>query len=335
MLSIPRNRTWMPSILRNTPWLPLIFLFLGFVGGIVVGMKRGIPFVTQREQWTIGIYRSNSPFHFDKLQGRINPLLRAEDVTDVPAKFVADPFLVREGGMWNLFFEVYNNTTQQGDLAVATSTNTWTWKYQQVILDEPFHLSYPYVFKVGDDYYLIPESFEDNSIRLYRAENFPTEWAYVKTLVEGRDYVDNSIVFYNDQWWLFSSVTTNDHLYLHYADSLTGPWQEHPLSPIVVNDVHKSRPSGRLLILDGKLYRFAMDIKPPVGTHQVMAYEITEISPTSYAERLAQDTPVVMPSGSGWNRDAMHQIDPVQVNENAWIASVDGFGQYWVFGWQY
>lgn len=325
----------MKKLLRKIPWLLLFCLSLGFVGGLVVGIKRGVPFVTQREQWTIGIYRSDSPFHFNDLQGWVNPLFRAEDVTDVPAKFVADPFLVKEGETWNLFFEVYNNNTKQGDLAVATSSNTWMWNYEKLIIDEPFHLSYPYVFKSEDEYYLIPESFEDNSIRLYKADDFPTKWSYVKTLVEGRDYVDNSIVFYNNKWWLFSSVTTNDQLYLHYADSLTGPWQEHPMSPIVVDDVHKARPSGRMIVYDGKLYRFTMDIDPPVGTHQVMVYEITDITPMSYAETLAQEAPVVKPSGSGWNGDAMHQLDPVQVDENSWIASVDGFGKYWIFGWEY
>lgn len=325
----------MKKLLRKIPWLALFCLSLGFMGGTVVGIKRGVPFVTQREQWTIGIYRSNSPFHFNELQGWINPLFRAEDVTDVSAKFVADPFLIKEGDLWNLFFEVYDNDTKQGDLAVATSKNTWTWNYEKVIIDESFHLSYPYVFKSDGEYYLIPESFEANSIRLYKAEEFPTKWSFVKTLVEGRDYVDNSIVYYNNKWWIFSSVTDNDTLYLHYADSLTGLWKEHPQSPIVVDDVHKARPSGRLLIYDGKLYRFTMDIDPPVGTHQVMAYQVTDLTPASYSEKLAQEVPVVMPSGSGWNGQAMHQLDPVQVDEDSWIASVDGFGKYWIFGWQY
>ena len=298
-------------------FIALLCFSLGLVAGIYIGMKRGIPFVSQREQWTIGIYRSNSPFHFNALQGWINPRFRAEDVTDVPAKFVADPFLIKEDQTWNLFFEVYNNDTQQGDLAVATSKNTWIWNYEKIIIDEPFHLSYPYVFQTDGQYYLIPESFEDNSIRLYKADKFPTQWSYIKTLVEGRDYVDNSIVHYNNRWWLFSSVTSNDKLYLHYSDSLTGPWKEHPMSPIVVGDVHKSRPSGRLLVLDNKLYRFTMDIDPPVGTHQVMAYEIMEITPEIYSEQLAQEAAVVMPSGSGWNGQAMHQLDPVQIDANS------------------
>ena len=325
--------------MRKLPKKTILFVLTCLLVGLVVGRSiwigRGIPFVSRREQWTIGIYRSDSPFHFNALQGWINPLFKAEDVTDVSARFVADPFLVKEGETWNLFFEVYNNDTKQGDLAVATSKNTWIWNYEKVVLDEPFHLSYPYVFKSEDEFYLIPESFEDNSIRLYKAEQFPTKWSYIQTLIEGRDYVDNSIVYHNGRWWLFSSVTSNDTLYLHYADELTGPWREHPQSPIVAGDVHKSRPSGRLLVYDGKLYRFTMDINPPVGTHQVMAYEVTEITPDRYSERLAQEAPVVMASGSGWNGQAMHQLDPVQVDSASWVAAVDGFGKYWLFGWQY
>lgn len=325
--------------MKKLPKKPLLFalacLLLSLAGAGYIVMKRGIPFVSRREQWTIGIYRSNSPFHFNSVQGWINPLFRAEDVKDVSAKFVADPFLIKDGKTWNLFFEVYNRDTDQGDLAVATSKNTWTWNYQNVIIDEPFHLSYPYVFKADDGYYLIPESYQANSIRLYKADEFPTKWSFVKTLVEGRDYVDNSIVHYNGKWWLFSSVTTNDKLYLHYADTLTGPWKEHPLSPIVSGNVHKSRPSGRLLIYNGKLYRFTMDVDPPMGTHRVMAYEITDITPETYSEKLAQEAPVLMASGSGWNGQAMHQLDPVQVDSNSWIASVDGFGKYWVFDLQH
>jgi hypothetical protein len=31
----------------------------------------------------------------------------------------------------------------------------------------------------------------------------------------------------------------------------------------------------------------------------------------------------------------MHQLDPHQVGPNQWIASVDGFGKYFIFGLRY
>jgi hypothetical protein len=313
----------------------VVVLTLLSVGGYQVWRQRGIPFVSEKEQWTIGIYTASDPFSFSGRQRWWNPIFRAEDVTDVPGKFVADPFLIKEGAIWNLFFEVYNRATDQGDLAVATSRNTWQWHYEQVILDEPFHLSYPYVFKWEDDYYLIPESYQANAVRLYKADQFPTKWSFVTTLVEGRDYVDNSIAYYDGHWWLFSSVTSNDTLYLFMADQLTGPYVEHPLSPIVEANKHKARPSGRVLVYQDQLYRYTMDVDPSIGTHLVWAYEITEITPTRYSERLAVDHPILQAGRQGWNEHAMHQIDPVQVGPNEWIASVDGFGKYLIFGWDY
>ncbi len=308
---------------------------VGLAGGIVIGTKRGIPFVQQKEQWTIGIYTGDSPFSFDPAKNRNNPVLRAEDVTDIPAKFVADPFLIQDNGTWHLFFEVYNLATQQGDVAVATSVDTKKWTYQQVVLDEPFHLSYPYVFQWQNDYYLIPESFEANAIRLYKATNFPTEWTFVQTLVADRKFVDPSSAYYQDKWWLFAAVTTNDTLRLYYADALLGPWQEHPQSPIVENNVHIARSSGRVLVYDNRLFRYTMDVNPPVGTHQVWAFEITELTPTRYAETLVRDEPILKAGGTGWTEQGMHQIDPHPIGDNQWIASVDGFGKYLVFGLQY
>lgn len=320
---------------RAVHFVVATFLVIFIAGAGLLVLKRGVPFVTEREQWTIGIYRGSSPFDFPAQQSWRNPVFTAQDVTDVAAKFVADPFLVKEDATWNLFFEVYNFATEQGDLAVATSTNTNKWTYQQVIIDEPFHLSYPYVFKWQDQYYLIPESFEANSIRLYRAVDFPTKWEFVQTLVDDVVRVDNSIVYFNNRWWLFSAGIENDDLHLYYADDLFGPWQEHPQSPIVENNNHIARPSGRLMVLDDRLYRYTMDVAPEVGTHLVWALEVTDISPTTYAEKVVKTDPIIQADGSGWNEQAMHQIAPVQMDDGSWIASVDGFGKYLVFGWQY
>jgi hypothetical protein len=310
-------------------------LLFGGLASAFVYQKRGIPFVTEKEQWTIGIYEGESPLDFPASQQRRNPVLTAQDVTDVPAKFVADPFLMEEDSTWYLFFEVYNLNTEQGDLAVATSTDTKRWQYQQLILDEPFHLSYPYVFKWQGEHYLIPESFEANSIRLYRAVNFPTDWEFVTALVEGIERVDPSIVYYAERWWLFAAALDNATLHLYHADDLFGPWEEHPQSPIVSDNPHIARPSGRITFYEDRLFRYTMDVNPDFGTHQVIALEITEMTPTTYAEQLARPEAIIRASGKGWNEQAMHQLDPYQIGPRKWIASVDGFGKYLVFGWEY
>jgi hypothetical protein len=62
---------------------------------------------------------------------------------------------------------------------------------------------------------------------------------------------------------------------------------------------------------------------------QVRAFEITELTKTSYQEKAIGLRPVVEASGQGWNESGMHHIDPHR-NDGRWIACVDGF--YWEAG---
>jgi hypothetical protein len=41
------------------------------------------------------------------------------------------------------------------------------------VLERPYHLSYPYVFFVGDDAFMLPETAANGAIELYRAVSFP------------------------------------------------------------------------------------------------------------------------------------------------------------------
>jgi hypothetical protein len=311
-----------------------VCLLIGFAIGIFVGRARGIPFVMQGRDWSIGIYHGDSPFNFKAFKNRINPVLIAEDVTDVPAKFVADPFLVEHNSTWHLFFEVYNKKSKHGDIAVATSNDATKWKYKHIVIDEPFHLSYPYVFKWQNNYFLIPESHETNSVRLYKAVDFPSQWTFLGTLIEGRDFVDPSIVYFKNKWWIFVSELSNDILRLYYANDLLGPWKEHLQSPIVIGDKNIARPGGRVLIYEDRLFRYTQDGDPTYG-NQIWAFEITELTAEIYKEEKVKEDPILKADGSGWNAKAMHHIDPHQIGKNKWIASVDGKGIYRVFGFKY
>ncbi|MBE9513733.1 MAG: hypothetical protein IMY83_01690 [Chloroflexi bacterium] len=295
---------------------------------------RGVPFVGwEPTRWAIGIYTGDSPLSLSP-SGTKNPVLTAADVADAPATFVADPFMLYENDTWYMFLEVMNAATNQGDIAFATSDDGLNWTYEQIVLDEPFHLTYPYVFKWQDEYYMVPESHEVDSIRLYRAVDFPTEWSFVGTLLEGSGYVDSAVFHFNSMWWLFTSFGGSDTLHLYCADELLGPWIEHPESPIIEGDANIARPGGRVLVFDGRIIRYTQDDEPTYG-NQVRAFEITELTTTSYEEKEVSQNPILEPSGTGWNARGMHHIDPHQVDEGKWIACVDGYGDRLVFGLKY
>ena len=304
-------------------------LLMGFWLGSSIARDRGMPFFTIRQSpWSIGVYKGNSPFKFFPADGIKNPVLSAKDVTDVPALFVADPFMIKKDGTWFMFFEVMNRNTSQGDIGYATSADGLRWKYQKIILDEPFHLSYPHVFESGGQYYMIPESAAANSIRLYKADPFPDRWSLVKELVQGMDYEDPSTVFFGGYWWIFTTPQWDqDSLHLFYSKELTGPWKEHPESPVVHHDGHHSRPGWRVIPFKGHSIRYAQDVIPTYG-NQVHAFEITELTPLTYKESESKQNPVVKRGGAGWNVTRMHQVDahPLNTEETEWMACVDGYG---------
>jgi hypothetical protein len=286
-------------------------------------------FVSGKHDWSIGIYTGATPFNLNSPEHIRNPVLTAKDVTDIPADFVADPFMIQKEGVWYMFFEVLNKLDGLGDIALATSQDGFDWMYRQVVLDEPFHLSYPYVFQWNGDYYMVPETHQANSVRLYKAVNFPTQWVFVKTLLDGYDYVDSSIFYLDEKWWMFTSTTANDCLRLYYAVEPTGPWIEHCKSPLIENDDSIARPAGRAIVLNGQVLRYAQDCKHGYGS-QVYAFHIKELTPTSYREE-QQEGLVIGKSGFGWNRSGMHNVDPHQVDNAYWLACIDGYDRKLVF----
>ena len=272
--------------------------------------------------WSIGVYTGSTPFELTDPEDISNPVLTAKDVKDIDAKFVADPFMAIKAGRFYLFFEVLNRANNQGDIGYAESENGQKWEYKNILIDEPFHLSYPYVFNWENNDYLILESHEDLSIRLYRAKSFPSEWEYLKSIFNGEHYVDPSIFRFNDTWWLFYTNPKNDALNLYYADELMGDWRPHPMNPIVKLNKHIARPGGRVLVHDGRIYRFTQDTEPRYGI-QVFAFEIEELTRSTYKEKIVSAKPVVTMSGEGWNAYGMHNVDPHFIR-GQWMASVDG-----------
>jgi len=212
-----------------------------FVAGSIYGSPYGVPFVRSYQDWSIGVLIGESPLSLRPAPGVSNAVLRASDVTDIDALFVADPFLLQEDGGYVMFFEALNREDWKGDIAMATSEDGLTWIYGKVVLDEAFHLSYPYVFRWKAETYMVPESVEALGVFLYRAERFPDKWIRVRKILKGR-YVDPSLIYWSGRWWLFVGEVENDILRLFSAASLSDRFVEHPDSPLIVGDKACARP---------------------------------------------------------------------------------------------
>jgi len=313
--------------------LALILIVGAFGAGILWGSRKGVPFFEEVETWSIGVYEGETLSGLQPSTQVENPVLSAQDVTDVDASFVADPFAIRIDGRHFLFFEVMNKGTGQGDIAVAESPDGLNWSYRQVVLDEPFHLSFPHVFEWEGEYFMVPESEKDLSVRLYKATNFPTGWEFQGKILDGGHYVDPVPFRHDGRWWLFVSPLTNDILDLYYSDDLLGPWTTHPRSPLIAGDPNIARAGGRVFAHDGRLFRFTQDDSPSYG-NRLRVFEILELTTETYAEEPLTADALLGPSGSGWNRDGMHHLEPFQTG-SGWIAYVDGRSTIMTLGWRF
>ena len=282
-------------------------------------------FIGRPDLWSIGIYAGDSPFCLSSPKAISNPVLTRKHVKDRKALFVADPFMVCEHEVWYMFFEVLNWETEKGEIGLAISKDGWHWTYQQIVLSESFHLSYPYVFKRQNEFYMIPESYEKKAIRLYKAVSFPFRWKFVKDLLVGFDFIDSSVFYHNNKWWLFTCPTTNnDVLKLFYANCLEGPWLEHPVSPVINGNPHSARCGGRVLVWGDRIIRYAQDDYPLYGKC-LHAFEITKLTVGEYKEIEYPDNPILRAGCKNWNKKGMHNIDLHYLGDDKWIACVDGY----------
>lgn len=109
-------------------------------------------------------------------------------------KFItqADPFLFTyEGESW-LFYERQDLTDMKGTLWCVNLDAPG--KKPVCVLEEDFHLSYPQVFRYGNEIYMLPETRGAGDVRLYRCLEFPGKWEFAGKLFD-LEAVDTTVLF--------------------------------------------------------------------------------------------------------------------------------------------
>jgi GT2 family glycosyltransferase len=180
-----------------------------------------------------------------------------------PRQFYADPFPFEHQGRRLLFVEQYSHATARGCIAVATIGKDGTIAHPRPVIEEPYHLSYPFVFRCDGQIWMIPESAAANRIDLYRAIKFPYHWKREGSILEGVAGYDATIAQHGGRLWMMAAMarwknTSWDHLSVFYAKGLLGPWIAHEQNPILI-DAKQSRSAGAMFTRSGQLMRPVQD----------------------------------------------------------------------------
>lgn len=191
----------------------------------------------------------------------------------------ADPFLAVENGHHYLFYEKADPVTFRGKL-VCMDLDARKRK-ARTILKEPFHLSYPNVFKVRATWYMIPESKQNHKVTLYHATEFPWKWEKVKDLLEV-DAVDTTFWFKEDKWNFFTYINGALHIYTSNADRDGLPQELKEMTGQLPSK--RTRPGGNFFTEGNALYRPAQICEQFYGEALVFCRQKWNIKTGEYEE---------------------------------------------------
>ena len=233
-----------------------------------------------------------------------------------PILFQADSFLFVKGEELYLFYEL-QHWDDPGYIAMIKTKDLRTWAEPQIVLKEPFHLSFPYVFEDHGNIYMVPESQESDSVRLYKANDDLTHFDSVRTLLHQErkngihyNFNDSHIYQKDGKYYLFTSYQ-KDWMYYQELfisdDLLNGEFIKHPCSPICTSNEF-GRNGGSLIQYGDKLLRVTQDCHLNYGDN-ISLMEITLLNDKEYQEQLFKQN--VFPKNSIFI-DGGHQLNIVK-----------------------
>ena len=270
------------------------------------------------QNWTLGYTITNSPLNIN-----YDSIIWIENdaYNPIPSGIMADPFIVEEDNVLYMFYEEMSGrrNSTHGNICVLKSTDGVSWNRLGYALEAKFHLSWPFVFKYNNSYYMLPEKGETHELALYKAINFPLKWKKEKVLFSNISYTDPIIYFENSICYLF--IEMNKQLCLFYSiDLLSNDWKEHPMSPI--SESPYSRLAGEVKKIDDKLYLFAQESVDSYGTG-VHAFEVSNLDTISFTMHKLPE-PILWKNGDSYSKDGMHTLNFVKRYNDTYFIVIDG-----------
>jgi len=293
----------------------LLAFFLIFLIGIFF-LNYNYPFFTKKiGRWSVGFTFVEAPLEKPNIDEKhLISYVEVDTLLNSEGNYIADPFFIFKDKTFYLFTELKGKNN--ANIALFTSSNGLDYKYEGVVIDEDFHLSYPQVFRHKSEIYMLPETKQSGNVLLYKAIDFPTKWEIVDTLIRNRKLKDATILLEKNLM-----VAVDDHMnqLIFESDSLHGEWKES--KRFDGRRGNETRPGGRFFKFQNDWYLPVQDRTYGYGSG-ISIYKLKEseekISLDISEKRFLQEVPEVK-----WFNRGMHHLDIQQV-ENRYYTVYDG-----------
>lgn len=177
-------------------------------------------------------------------------------------RFFADPFVWSDERGHHVFCEDYDFRLKKGRISVLKVEQNGNWEFLGPAIVEDFHLSFPYLFKFQGDLFMVPETSQDKSIKIYKCERFPLQWTLHEEVMKGVKAADTMIFPLETRWILLTTMSASgsselrSELYAFESDTpVNGNWAPIGVGPVIFDSL-KGR-NGGLIIENDKIFRIA------------------------------------------------------------------------------
>lgn len=216
-------------------------------------------------------------------------LFRYKEIKNPKGRFFADPFVITHNDRTICFVEDYFYSDDKGRVSAIELTDHG-YEFLGVVLEENFHLSYPFVFSDDSEIYMIPESSQAKQIRLYKCIEYPNKWKLHKVLMDNVRAADTSVIKIKGIWYMLTNICSagigmhSSELHIFYSEDIDSDiWRPLKCGNPVLFDARYCR-NGGLFNLGEKLIRVNQVQGKGTYGESFCLNEITHLSPEGYAE---------------------------------------------------
>jgi hypothetical protein len=217
-------------------------------------------------------------------------LTRGTRIRNLPGHFFADPFVASRDGRTVCFVEDFSFAKKRGCISAVEILDDRNYKFLGAVIEEPFHMSFPFVFEFEGALYMLPETTAAASLRIYKCVDFPLKWKLHKVLMPGFRTADTMIFPHEGRWWLLTNPASpgsgefSSQLMAFHADQpFADEWTPHLQNPLVF-DSRSGRNGGLLRLADGTLVRSRQKQAFDLYGAALTIARIHALTPDSYRE---------------------------------------------------
>ncbi len=228
-------------------------------------------------QWFVGIRRRKEGIL--SVKGCFDLLENPKD------GWLADPFLFEFDGDTYIFAEKWSYIKQKGEIVFSKYLSGCSLKWSTII-EEDYHLSYPYIWKDKNGIHIMPESCGANQVSIYTAIEFPYSWK--RELSYSLGPVADSTMFWpktnQSERWVFTygceGIWKDKLIRYKLNGDMIGARR------MITRNKKISRPAGKFIVEGSTWYRVAQNGLENYGTGLVFL-QIDECSEDNYRETIA------------------------------------------------